>query len=296
MKRPADGWDAEEREALSPLEPELGDLQRRHADDPPLELLRAARADVLPEEVQRTAAAYLNGSDWSRQLVEGADDPGDLLTAGDEARLLRRIQAEHAAAARRARAPGWLWQAVLAVAAIVVTVGTWWVLRRAPQPSTPQPGAGTTVAEVSQPPSFVLPLDTPEIKVSAAALTYRSGDAGTSLLADLKPAFDALRQDDYATAARALSQLADRYPDAVEVPYYRGISQLFLNDVAGARASLARAAQLADDAFAADVGWYQAVADERAGRRDDARSRLRTLCAQRGPRSSASCAAELKIR
>jgi len=41
-------WDREEREGLAGLEAQLDAMQRRHRNDPPIELLRAAQADALP--------------------------------------------------------------------------------------------------------------------------------------------------------------------------------------------------------------------------------------------------------
>jgi hypothetical protein len=217
---------------------------------------------------------------------------GDLLSADDRQRLLRRIQRN----TRQSWSPStWLgtsWPQVLAAAAIVVVAGGWIVWRRTgPPPSAPQPKSVATQPAAL---TYVLALKQPDIRVSPAALTYR-GSGASNLLADLKPAFDALRREDYATAARELTPLVHRYPAAVEVPYYQGVAQLFLGNPAAALDRFAKAERRADATFAADIVWYQAIASERAGDRDAARRRLHTLCVAQTARSTDACAAEHKL-
>lgn len=296
MKTPADGWDADEREALDALEPVLDDLQARHAAGPPVELLRAARAGVLPEDVQRRVSQQLDESAWNRALVDGFTDDSTGLTPGDRSRLLHRIQQEAVRDARpEPRRWLWLWQPAFAAAVVVVIAASVWLLRgrdAAPvSPQEPDSRAAVNTPEVTPP---VLPLDKPVIKISAAALTFR-GANDNQLLADLKPAFDAIRGDDYRTALGEFTTLAMRYPASVEVAFYDGVVRLFLDDPNGSLTSLARAEQIGDSSFAPDIAWYQAVALERAGRRDEARARLRALCDQKAARSVEACALEPKL-
>ena len=295
MKTPADGWDADEREAVDALEPVLDDLQARHAADPPVEWLRAARAGVLPDDLQRRVSQQLEDSAWNRALVAGFDDDSAGLTADDQSQLLRRIQQE----ASRDDQPLprrrlWLWQPALAAAAVVVIAASVWLLRdREAVPPAQESDAQEAVSTPAVTPP-VLPLDKPVIKISAAALTFR-GANDNQLLADLKPAFDAIRGDDYRAAIGEFTRLATQYPASVEVAFYDGVARLFLDDPNGALASLARAEQIGDSSFAPDVAWYQAVALERAGRRDEARARLGALCDQKRARSAEACALEPKL-
>ncbi len=296
MKTPTDGWDADERDALDGLEPVLDDLQARHAGDPPIELLRAARAGVLPEDVQRRVSQQLDESAWNRALVDGFNDDPPGLTADEQSRLLRRIQQEAARDARpEPRRRLWLWQPAFAAAAVVVIAASVWILRgRETAPVSqddPEAQVAVNTPEVAPP---VLPLDKPAIKISAAALTFR-GANDNQLLADLKPAFDAIRGDEYRAAVGEFTRLATQYPASVEVAFYDGIARLFLDDPNGALASLARAEQIGDSSFAPDIVWYQAVALERAGRRDEARTRLRALCEQKAARSAEACSLEPKL-
>ena len=297
MKTPADGWDADERDALDGLEPVLDDLRARHAGDPPIELLRAARAGVLPEDVQRRVSQQLDESAWNRALVDGVNDDPPGLTADELSRLLRRIQQEAARDARpEPRRSLWLWQPAFAAAAVVVIVASVWILRGrdATPVSRDEPEAQVAVNTPPDVAPPVLPLDKPAIKISAAALTFR-GANDNQLLADLKPAFDAIRGDEYRAAVGEFTRLATQYPASVEVAFYEGIARLFLDDPNGALASLARAEQIGDSSFAPDITWYQAVALERAGRRDEARDRLRALCDQKAARSAEACSLEPKL-
>jgi hypothetical protein len=296
VKTPADGWDADERETLEDIEPLIDELRSRHAADPSIDVLRAARAGVLPEEVQRRVSQQLEDSAWNRALVDGVSDDHPGLTADDQSRLLRRIKEEAARSAEPSpRRWVWLWQPAFATAAVVVVVAaTAWLLRGREAPASPEP---ETQVAVNQPPPVVdrvLPLDKPVIKISAAALTFR-GASDNQLLADLKQPFDAMRADDYRTAIDAFSSLAMQYPMSVEVAYYDGVARIFLDDVAGALASLARAEQIGESSFASDIAWYQAVALERAGRRDEARDRLRALCDAKAARSAEACALVPKL-
>ena len=252
---------------------------------------------MLPDELGSDVSRLLETSRWNRALVEGADDADASLTDEEQSRLLRRIHSEHRRTSNHAWT--WRWQTACATAALVVFVaGTTWMLwrQRPASPSPSNPEAQIAVANPPPAPSYLLPLDKPQIKVSAAALTFRGPSGENRLLADLKSALDALRMDDYQAAARELTRLGDAYPLSVEVPYYLGVSRLFLNDPPGALAALARAESLADSSFEPDIAWYQAVASERAGQRDVARARLAALCKQLTPRSPDACVAEQNLK
>ncbi len=178
------------------------------------------------------------------------------------------------------------WAPALAAAAVLVAVV--WTANRRGEPSLP-PVEQSLPAATQAPPSRVLPLDKPDVKLSPGALTWRGSTNENTYLADLRPALDAYRDGDYAAADRLFADLANKYPSAVEVRFYRGVSRLFLEDAGGAKAALADAERLADSTFASDIAWYQAIADERSGDRAAAAVRLETLCAAAGPRQSSSC-------
>ena len=299
MTRHTADWDREERDALKDLEHELDALRTRHTDDPPLDLLRAAHGDALPDELQASVSRHLSESAWSRRLVEGADDVGAALTPEDQHRILDRIRAETVQTRRRSV---WnrLWIPAFATAAIGVIAVV--VLHRADQrvgptePAAVTPPTPTASAPPPVPP-FQLALDKPDVRLTPAALTYRGTVGDKGFLADVKPALDAYRRNDYGLANREFSALAPRYPQSVEIAFYQGIARLFLNDIAGADTALTAAERLNEPTFAADVAWYRAIVDQRAGRLADARSRLGALCRLGNhPRQTQACDAANRLK
>lgn len=315
MKAPADGWDDEERAAIDELRDELETVQTRHRDDPEIALLRAARHTVLPPDLQQAADDRLLNDAWSRTLADGLEGVEPSLDKHAEDQLLARIrrdgllaqtdhQKHHQTDRRR-----WTWlRPALASAALVAVAATAWIAFRGltlapgdrPIPRE-HPSAATSSAAVSPPPAWQVPLDKPDVTLSLAALTWRGSRSGSGrdsdnqLLADLKAPLDAFRNNDYARADRAFAELESRYPNAVEVFFYGGVSRLFVNDPQRATAALTRAAALADATFAPRTAWYLAIAEERAGDLPRARARLDDLCRGTSDRAAPACAAVTRI-
>ena len=233
--------------------------------------------------------------DDERQALESDDLGRDFeavrarqaLGPADEARLLARIHREAQASRKPARTSMGS-RVLLAAAAILLIVGTIWVLRREPS-STAVKSSAPTVVSATPAPVLYLALEKPAVKISPATLAWRGPVEKNPLLADLKPAFDAFRADDYARADREFSAIAGKYPKSIEISLYQGVARLFLGNVAGAIESLTAAERLGDSAFAWDVAWYRAIADERAGTLSAARTRLTGLCAQADARSQTAC-------
>lgn len=225
-----------------------------------------------------------------QQELDAIRERHEQFSEHDRARLLRRIQKE----AGQAPARGsifWTQRWLLAAASVVIVAGAVYMMQdRAPSES-PAPVPERTVAVATPTPAeqFLLSLDKPDVKVSPGALTYRSAAAENPLLADLKTAFDAFRASDYAAANRELTALESRYPRSVEVFFYQGIARLFLSDAAGALASLTTAARVDDGAFAWDIDWYRAIAEERAGNLAAARDRLTRMCQRADTRAPQAC-------
>jgi hypothetical protein len=299
MKAPADRWDREEREALEPVTADLAALRARHAGDPPLALLRAAQADALPPDLQTRVSAHLAESAWSRALVDGACDVDHVLDAADADRLLARIT--RSAEPRRS----WrlsnigVWAPLAGAAATIAIVAAVWAPWRTTAPASVVPVAAppppqATIAR-AEPPRFELPLDKPDVKLSVAALTWRGPSGASSLVDELAPALDAYRQSDYTRAAQGLEGVGRRFPASIEAPFYRGISLLFLNDPAGAIVELKKAERMKDAAFAPDVTWYLAVAEQRSGDTAAARAHLDALCRGTSARTPAACDAITRL-
>lgn len=285
-----DDWDDAERQALEPLERELAELRERHRGDPPLERLRAARAGALPDELQQTTVAHLESSAWSRALAEGADDADAAFDSSSADRLLSRIQREASSARVRAdKRP--LWAPVLVVVSIaailVIAVGIWRSV--APAPQTPAAPAAQLPAQRA-PVVFALELSKADVKLTSAALLIR-GTGGSRLVDDVAPGLNAYRAGDYATAARELEAVQQNYPRSVEIPFYLGVSRLFLNQPPAAVRALESARALNDPSFADDIEWYLAVAYERASSGAQSRVVLERLCGGRSTYAARACAA-----
>ena len=60
--------------------------------------------------------------------------------------------------------------------------------------------------------------------------------------------------------------------------------------------SLDHATSRLPEARRAEAEWYQATAEQRAGRTDEARARVRVLCAQPGEHQADACAAEASLK
>ena len=299
MKTPADGWDREEQEALRDLESPLEAVRDRHRADPPIELLRAARAGVLPEELQTDVSRHLAESAWSRALADDAVPEDAVLDREAEARLLSRIQKDAREAPRRQSIWRWLSQPAFAAGAagVVLIAGllAWQNrARRTEEAGPPQPVVAAAVP--SRAPAFHLPLEAPAVRLSVAVLTWRGAARQNQLLTDLKPGLDAFRSGDYTTANAELSKIAAAYPDSFDVRYYQGVSRLFLNDITGAVESLNTAERTSDSSFTPDVAWYLAVANERAGKVEDARRQLTPVCNAGVARAADACAALRELK
>ena len=257
MRPPADGWDQDELEALRDLEQEFDVLRR-----------------VAAEEA--------------------------VLDRADEERLLARVLQGAAALPRRESSWSWLAQPAFAMAAacLVLVAGlfAWRTLSSRPEESRQLPTTAAVTAPSPTPPTFHLKLEAPAIRLSTAVLSWRGAAGGDRLLTDLEPGIAAFKSGDYERANAAFSRLVEAYPNVFDVRYYQGLSRLFVNDINGAIDSLTTAERMADSSFAPDVAWYLAVADERAGKTDEARGRLTRLCQAGTTHAADACRALPQIR
>jgi hypothetical protein len=293
MTDPTADWDRDEHEALDAFTAELRALRERHAADLPIDVLRAAREDVVPPDVRERALRDLAQGRWGRTLADQLDELSPSLTSADADRLLERIRS--LARTRPAAATlGWRHIFAFAGMAAVLTLAVQLPSWRVPPPvaDSGEPATGVLTPD---PPTMVLALTKPELKLSFSALQWRGSAGDNPLITDLAPGFDAFRRDDFAEAARRLEPLTQKHQGSVEVFFYLGVSRLMQNDLPGARRALETARSVADQAFAPDVAWYLAVADERSGDRASARARLDWICREDGPRAADACEGARRI-
>jgi hypothetical protein len=290
-------WDREDRQALAGLEDQIDAMRRRHVGAPPFELLRAAQADALPEDLQTSVSAHLAASAMSRTLAEGLGEDAPALSAEEQERLLARIMKD----ARKEAAPASVWgwfRPVLVGTGIVAVASLVWIVSKGTEVGErlAPPDSQVVVALPPAVPPFLLPFEKPDVRLGMGALTWRGSapsatDDGNQLLADMKPGLDAYRRNDYATANRELTALAGRYPGTIEILFYQGVSRLFLNDYAGALAAFETADAIGDRTFAGDLSWYRAVAEQRSGNDAQARTQLDAICNARGSDAGRACTA-----
>ena len=274
---PADGWDRDEREALKGLEPELDALRARHARDPEIELLRAAEAEVLPDDLQSAGAKYLAHDRWSRTLVEGLnDDSVSLDRAGRSRELLDRIRREAARIRpRRARSWSWLWPSLVAAAAGIIAVV--WVMRPGVTPERRRRRiAGRRRDAASR---AGLRHGAREARGEAEhrrpdVAQRRSSGRSRSRISSrdwMRSAATTMRRP-----GDALGKLTAKYPMAIEVFFYlwrvAAVPRRASGRLRQPRPPRWRLADTAEPWFGADAAWYLAIADERLGRKDAART------------------------
>jgi tetratricopeptide (TPR) repeat protein len=102
------------------------------------------------------------------------------------------------------------------------------------------------------------------VRLSGDTLRWQGADGVSPYLQALKPAMDAYADGEYALARERFDALGRKYPAAIEVRFYQGVTLLLLGDFAAAITPLEAAAALGDPQFGADVARYLALARQRA--------------------------------
>ncbi len=298
MKKHVADLESWEREWLEGAGSAVEAAREASAQCPSFRLLSAAAAEVLPPEEQRAVEAHVAACESCRafQADLAAIEPDALEPAEVDSGLaaIRRAVESEANPGRRA----W-WRTALATTALAViaVAVVWRVAPRGPAlparpglpPAAPVAAPLTSTApEPAASPAGQSPagpaLDKPDVKFTMAALAWRSpGGTANEFLAAIAPAVNAYRAGQYGDAENEFAKLRSRFPGSVEVPFYQGVSQLFLGKNPEAAASLESAARLSDDSFAADVSWYLAIACQRAGRPAEAREKFAALCRGASP-------------
>jgi hypothetical protein len=178
----------------------------------------------------------------------------------------------------------------LAMAAVVL-LAVLWPRATATPPANPPDALATPAAPPAA--EVIIAFAKPDVKLSASALTWRAG-ATNPFITDIAPAFEAYRGDDYAKAAAMFEQLLVKYPNAIELLFYRGASLLLAGNAAAAIAPLDAAARVGDPAFNDDAAWSLAVARQHAGSRDA--GAFEALCRGGGAYAERACAAATRLR
>ncbi len=299
-------FEPDERDFLTEIDASLKDVRAVAGPCPHPDLVMAAAADVQTES-SASILEHVKACPVCQQLIGDFSEYEHPPVSEEEDRRIRaRWERPNLSLTTPARQRMRLPYVIGAAAALVlVAAGLFLVLR---QGGAPQNLPSTTAGNKggSEPPPTVQPakartafvLSKAAIKVPASAvLTLRSGSNDERAFLDqFASALAPYRSDDFAEAARRLEQLAAKYPESTPVQYYLGVSRLFLNQNSEALESLETAGRLAADDLRDDVTWYLALALDRAGRLDDARREVGTLCSRSGEFQKQACTAleELK--
>ena len=252
------------------------------------------RLRLLEQRLQERLDDHLRDNAWSRALVDGLSAGDAELTAEAEARMLKRVIREGRPVSTRGGS--WL---RLALAGGGLAAATLAVMLRTSPAVMPATDAGHVAETAAAPPvapgkpavsvAATVVFDKPEVKVAMSSLTWRgAASSGDEMLRDFKPAFDAYRAGDYPRAVTEFARLERAYPQAVEPPFYLGVSRMLAGDFKGAVAPLSAPTLAQDETFAADAAWCLAVTELRLGRVREARERMAQLCA--GRKYQAACA------
>jgi len=286
----------------SDLNQVLVDLRQKGSRCPKPEVLQAAQADVLPDQVREDVAKHLESCATCKSLLAALEVlDGEQPSRLAQQRIWRKIEAQ-IGAVQPSRKGGrlftgwasfWLRPVPLAAAAsaILLLAGSVFWVRNQKQPGN-EVAQNHPVLQQATPPASVLKLEkAPIVLPASAVLVWRGQQDSTAQQASaLKQALKPYETDNYREAARRLERVRKQYPQMAPAAFYLGICQLFLNQNEDAMASLKDAKNLAKPPLQDDVSWYLALAEHRLGKDDLASPLLGNLCKAGGKDSARACA------
>jgi hypothetical protein len=185
------------------------------------------------------------------------------------------------------------WPKFAAMAAGLVFVASLLLWRGRPTPATPSPSA---IAQKKTPSTYRLAVVAAPLRLPfSTAMVLRGKEEATSqdYLKELGKALDPYRAASYPDAITQLGGLRQRYPKAVEPPFYQGVALLLSSKPDQAIEPLETARAIGGEALNDDIGWYLAAARERIGEWEKAVPLLQTLCRTEGAYRRQACAAVL---
>lgn len=269
-------------------------LRAERAGCPHPELLLARGSEVLDQGVRDRLAAHVATCAACRRLVEDVDS----LALGDpDAAVEQRMHARVTGRSRLGRAQLLsLAAGLLLVSGLAVTL---WYSRSGATAQAPPVAVQSPASTQSPAPIVALWAVTPApVRVPLSSLGVpRGGGAppmpdGVVLVTALAP----YQRGDYAGAVARLSDVVRDFPESGEAHFYLGVSHLMAGHPDRALASLEVASPRLPAARQGEAAWYLATAEQRTGRVDAARARLRALCAQPGDYQAQACAADASLK
>jgi hypothetical protein len=256
------------------------------------DLLMARKSEVIDGDVRAAIRTHLEACEACRRLAADLDGLG---LEQPDMETEQRVRERVAAPAGR-RVPAWIPAA--AVVALGVSAALWWT--RSSSHTVEEPPA--TVARVPPAPSTrpkpvaLWEVQAPAIRLPITGIGASRSGAGRASDTALADALEGYRTGRLADSIAPLERLAETQPDSPGVNFYLGVAYLLSNRAPDAVGPLERARPIAEAGRRAEIDWYLATAEQRAGRIDAARTRLRALCEAPGEYRDRACAAQSLLR
>ncbi len=263
-------------------------LARSGCPDP--DLLLARRSELLDADVRAALDDHIASCDACARLATDLDSMK--LDAPDPA-----IESAVLARVRKSGPPSQFWRLPLAAALVIGCAGTfaWWM--RAPgAPSAPHAPVAPVAPVSPVAPVAMWTVEALPVRVPLSAVGVSRSAENRAASAALLDALAPYQAGRYADAIPALREVARLYPESGEAALYLGVTLLLADQPGDALAPLERAARQVETARRADVEWYRATAEQRAGQTSEARDRLAALCAAAGGYQQRACAATQALR
>ncbi len=264
---------------------------------PDPELLLARQSEALEPHVREALARHLDVCDPCARFVDGMAAVGiDVPSEDVVAKVYARV------AAGRRRTARWYPLAAILVLAVGGAALWWMVSHRGPAADVV--AGGTPVAEppsrpAASPPRVVAlwTVEPPPVRLSMSALgPTRSSDGSADVSRALVQALEPYTAGRPAESVAPLEALERSHPEGVDVAFYLGVAYLLSDRPIDATTMLTRARDLAPQHQIAEIDWYLASAEHRAGRVEASRARLDTLCGSRSAYRERACGAVAKLR
>lgn len=276
-KQPRSDFDSDELDFLRKL-----GISSESAGCPPPDLLRAVRADVVPEELKDGLRQHVRACRVCQILVADLEEIQLPIDSEESQRIRDRVFIGiHRASSRSLR---WLWAAIPAAAVAAILLLVVWnrfpTRNSAHNNASPIPSATATVFALV-PPKVTAPIPLVMRGASEDRETY---------LGDLTRGLAPYRAGNYAQAAKSLSALGQKYPTSPEIPFYLGVSLLMEGRNSDAANALQRTEALASGPLAGASQWYLAIAEIRSAHADAAVAPLQDLCNRPGEYEARACA------
>lgn len=278
-KQPSSDFEPDELDFME----KLGGAPLKFKGCPPPDLLRAARAVAVPEELKDAVQRHLRGCRVCQILAADLEQIQVPISSEESKRIRDRIFSE-APRPRPSRSRRWLWAVVPAAAVVAICLLIVW--SRYPAKNS---GRNNT-SVISSATAAVFVLAPPKVSAPIPLVMRGASENREAYLSDLMRALAPYRTGNYAEAAKSLNALAQKYPTSPEVAFYSGVSLLMDGKNSDAARTLQRAETLASGPLGGACQWYLAIAEVRSGHAEAAGSALQDLCNRPGEYQARACA------